>query len=94
MEDRRCPYLEMVGEPKIPRSYPSHRHRCGASEKNRIVAPKTQAFFCLTSQHQDCPLFAAGGKTSAQPEMPADSSKWPGLNAALIVLVLLASVVS
>lgn len=56
--DSVCQYLEAVGsESVVPLSSPSHRHRCTAQGERQIIAPRTQAAFCLSKQHTNCPFY-------------------------------------
>jgi hypothetical protein len=53
-----CQYLEAVGgESVAPFPAPSHRHRCTARGERQIIAPRTQAAFCLSEQHTNCPFY-------------------------------------
>ena len=62
-----CPYLERIGaEPTGPLRRPSHRHRCAARGDKEIVAPRTQATFCLTDRHTHCPYHEVGQRHLSQ----------------------------
>ena len=64
-----CPYLQAVGKSTEPPGlWPSHRYRCVAGTQRRVVAPRAQAYFCLTEQHLDCPFFTASTDAPAEPD--------------------------
>jgi hypothetical protein len=55
-----CTYLESAGTAsRAPLARASHRHRCMARGREELVAPRTQAVFCLTDKHKNCPLYCA-----------------------------------
>jgi hypothetical protein len=78
-----CRYLEAIGSESVTSfPYPSHRHRCIALGERRIVAPRTQAAFCLSEHHTECPYFSTDTWTSpvAEAEKQASSPDATGLD--------------
>ncbi len=66
-----CSHLELAGAAaEGTRPYPSHRHRCIIGGRSLTVAPHTQAIFCLTGRHEECPLFPAGRLPIVVEELP------------------------
>jgi hypothetical protein len=62
-----CPYLHSVGpRPAGPLHRPSHRHRCTACVPEYLVAPRTQAAFCLSTRYPDCPYYEVGQRQLTQ----------------------------
>ncbi len=77
-----CPHLEAVGSASAAAlSRPSHRHRCTALDEPRLVAPRTQATFCLTEQHRTCPFYDVDAHPFAavSPDEPIQVTLPPGL---------------
>jgi hypothetical protein len=76
-----CSHLAVTtGASHEPRPYPSHRHRCTARNRCQVIAPKSQAFFCLTAQHAQCPYFAPFDELLGQPQLPlSDPAALPAL---------------
>jgi hypothetical protein len=71
MTQQTCPHLQAVGNPpSAPRPYPSHRHRCAAVTDNAVVAPRTQAHFCLVEGHATCLFYQAAQGAGAPAEPP------------------------
>jgi len=64
-----CQYLEAVGgESVAPFPSPSHRHRCTARGERQTIASRTQAAFCLSKEHTNCPFYH--DDTWVPPEIP------------------------
>lgn len=74
MTQQTCPHLQALGNPpSAPRPYPSHRHRCAAGEDSVVVAPRTQAHFCLVAGHATCLFFQAAKGATAPAMAPASA---------------------